>query len=542
MDKVHRQLRDILDKNSDVKRKLRALWTLHVTGGDDEQLLTSLMAHSNEYLRAWAIRLLCEDGEPSQNVLDRMATMARKGKSQLVRLHLASALQRLPLTLRWPIARALAGRVEDANDQNLPFMVWYGIEPLVHEDIEAFARLVLDSKIPAVTHDIARRIGSLPNPGEGLTVLADALINADTATRSTVLRGMAQGMVARRKLKAPKNWSRVVETLKSDPEAYRNALAVSLLFNDPTAVERLQRLATNTEAPVATRTNALQQLTDAHPAELDVWLVKQLEDEALQRGAIRGLARYANRSTPSDLLKRYPSFDEFAKQDALQTLASRPRWAKVLLDSVDQGRIDRRDLTSFTIRQIDNLNDKQLSERVRDIWGRIRPTSNEKKKVIAKYRKVLSVSLAGSDLSAGRALFAKHCGNCHKLFDAGGDRGPDITGAQRNNLDYLLENMIDPSGSVARAYQMHMLRLANGQVVTGLLGAETETTLTIRTLNEDIVTPKSEIEQRSISPQSLMPEKLLDELSKQELRNLVAYLQSIKQSPLPSGFKPPQDK
>ena len=187
------------------------------------------------------------------------------------------------------------------------------------------------------------------------------------------------------------------------------------------------------------------------------------------------------------------------------------------------------------------MSDKHLREQVEKLWGRVRPTSKEKLKVIAKYRKMLSVSLAGSDLSAGRAVFAKHCGACHKLFDDGGDRGPNITGAQRSNLDYLLENLIDPSSSVARDYQMHVLQLASGQVVTGLLGGETETTLTIRTLNEDIITPKSEIERRKLSEQSLMPEKLLDNLSKRELRNLIAYLQSSQQSPLPAGFKPSSD-
>jgi putative heme-binding domain-containing protein len=89
-----------------------------------------------------------------------------------------------------------------------------------------------------------------------------------------------------------------------------------------------------------------------------------------------------------------------------------------------------------------------------------------------------------ADRSAGRALFQKTCANCHKLFDAGGAIGPEITGAQRTNLDYLLENLIDPSAAVARDFQMQIIQTTGGRVITGLVVAESENAVTVQTLNE----------------------------------------------------------
>ena len=133
------------------------MWALHVTGGPDEQLLAKPLTDSHEYIRAWAIQLEAEDGEALKQTHARFVTMAETDSSQLVRLYLASALQRLPLEDRWEIAEKLVQHEEDQDDHNLPLMLWYGIEPLVPADKGRALKLASQSKIPLIRQHIARR-------------------------------------------------------------------------------------------------------------------------------------------------------------------------------------------------------------------------------------------------------------------------------------------------------------------------------------------------------------------------------------------------
>src|SRR5262249_24968577 len=110
---------------------------------------------------------------------------------------------------------------------------------------------------------------------------------------------------------------------------------------------------------------------------------------------------------------------------------------------------------------------------------------------------------------------------------------PELTGSQRANPDYVLENALDPSAVVAREYQVTIVEAKDGRVISGIVKQETDRALTLRTQNESLVVPKNEIEGRTLSPTSMMPEGLLDALSKEEVRDLIAYLASPSQVPLP---------
>ena len=102
--------------------------------------------------------------------------------------------------------------------------------------------------------------------------------------------------------------------------------------------------------------------------------------------------------------------------------------------------------------------------------------------------------------------------------------GPGLTGSQRSNLDYILENVLDPSAVVPREYQVNVIQLQDGRVINGIIKAETDKAITVRTANETIVVPKAEIESRAVSKLSMMPEGIFEKMTEQEVRDLVAYL------------------
>ena len=150
-------LEKILTENPDGTRKLRAIWALQSIGSLTEERRLALLTSPEEYIRAWAIQLSAEQGIPAAT-LSRFRELAATDPSPVVRLYLASALQRLPLAQRWDIALALGAHAEDATDQNIPLMLWYGIEPLAAADHDRAADLLVHCKIPLIRQDIARRI------------------------------------------------------------------------------------------------------------------------------------------------------------------------------------------------------------------------------------------------------------------------------------------------------------------------------------------------------------------------------------------------
>ena len=148
---------------------LRVVWLEHVTGTfEGNWAVTALdwKATKNDFLRAWTIQLVCEGNSPSEMVLEKLRDAAATDPSPVVRLYLASALQRIPLEKRWEIAEALISHEEDKDDHNLPLMYWYAIEPLIGSDTKRGAALVTRTKIPLLRQFIVRR-ATAPAPKLG---------------------------------------------------------------------------------------------------------------------------------------------------------------------------------------------------------------------------------------------------------------------------------------------------------------------------------------------------------------------------------------
>ncbi|WAC15278.1 PVC-type heme-binding CxxCH protein [Dyadobacter pollutisoli] len=159
--KVHKALKEILAKNPDETRKLRALWTLHVTKGLTEKELTDLLASDGEYVRSWAIQLLTEGKTVSPETLKRFVELAKTDNSSLVRLYLTSGMLRLDPSQRWDVLDALVQKVEDKDDHNLPLMVWYAAEPLAAIDMKRALQMAEKSKLPKILPYTIQRVEAI---------------------------------------------------------------------------------------------------------------------------------------------------------------------------------------------------------------------------------------------------------------------------------------------------------------------------------------------------------------------------------------------
>ncbi len=293
-------------------------------------------------------------------------------------------------------------------------------------------------------------------------------------------------------------------------------------------------MVTDKSADIASRITALKTLIEARPPELRAICEASLDTRDLDAVAVRGLALFDDKAIADKLAKRYRSLSVNARSATIDVLVARPAFASVLLKEIADGKIARTDLTAFHARQIKAFNNDDLTKQLTSAWGELRESAGDKQKLIADLKaKLTPAELAKANKSLGRVLFTGVCSSCHTMYGEGGKVGPDLTGSGRANLDYLLENIADPSGVVSAEYRMSIVTLKDGRVLSGVVRARTDRTLTLRMLTEEITVEKSEVTKEDVSPMSMMPEGLLLAFQPDQVRDLLAYLMHPTQVPLP---------
>ena len=530
-DDVSKQLVAMLREPSSPTLQLRALWALHAMNQTPDALLLEQMGSGQDVVRGWAVQLSLENKRPSPEILARLASLSQTDRSAWVRLALAAGLQRIPIADRWVIAENLVAHVEDAADVNLSLMIWYGTEPLVMEDVNRALDLLKQARIPLVRKFIARRIAATNQRG-GRDDLVRLLKDGNDGVKESILAGMVEALEGRKKVPQPAAWQEVYPKLtasRSD-EIRQKGRLLALIFGDPRALVELRKIVSDSQQSADARGQAIVALTQANDGQLPPLLRELLAEPAVRIAALRGLAAFNDDATPAAVLKNYQAFDLATRQEAISTLTARKNYAIFLLDAFEQHRIPAADLSAFHVQQLQNLNDAAISGRLEKVWGTFRPTSATRAALVARYKQQLTPTvLAGADRAKGRSVFNRTCAACHTLFDAGGKIGPELTGSQRSNLDYLLSNVLDPSSVVAKDYQMTLLVMANGRVISGIVKTDDEQRLSVQTATELITVVKNEIDSRDVMTNSMMPDGLLLPLGDVEVRDLMAYLMGATQ-------------
>ena len=354
----------------------------------------------------------------------------------------------------------------------------------------------------------------------------------DPAFQADLLKGMREGLAGQKNVPPPKGWSELAKELSHSPseKVRAEATTLGLIFGEKTALKTLQTTLLSNSANISERRNALQTLVEKQARGLAPILHQLLHEDPLRADALRGLAAFDHPETPAKILAIHPDLPAQEKTIAVATLASRKPYARALLKALTDGVVQREEIDVPTARQIEALGDPQTTAALEKHWGQLRPPLKDKEKRIAEFKKLLTPKyLSKADLSNGRRLYAGTCAACHKLYGIGGEIGPDITGSDRRNLDYVLDNVLDPNGAVSKDYQLHTLLLKDGRVVTGMVAAENKRSVTVKTASETLILSRQDIETHTVLPVSMMPPGLFDALKKKEVRDLVAYLATDQQ-------------
>ncbi|EDY21564.1 membrane-bound dehydrogenase domain protein [Chthoniobacter flavus Ellin428] len=523
---------------SSTEGQLRLLWALHVVDGLKDEDTLKLLKSEDQYVRSWAIQLACEKGQPSDKIVQAFGDLAHKDPSPIVRLSLDGAAQRIAPAQRWDIVAAIHQHGEDAGDHNLPLMAWYALEPMATADLHRALEIGVESKLPRTLEFTARRIATIGTP-EALGALAELLPKLDEESRQlAVLNGITAALKGQRTVPLPAGWPAVEAKFSQSKNTEVRGLtdALSLTFGSTRALDATRKIVVNPSASESDRHRALDALLGVKDKELPPVLFELLKDEALRAPAIRGLAAYADPKTPEALLGIYPNLPVAEKRDILLTLVSRATFAKALLTAIADNRLSARDISADIARQIRGLNQPDLTQELEKVWGTSRETPADKLAAQAKYKALIeNKNLPAPDPGHGRTIFTQTCGVCHTLFGSGGKIGPDLTGSNRADLDYLLHNIIDPNAEIPNAYRTTVMELKDGRTLVGIANQQDPKVVSIVMPNESLTIPRDEIKSINTLETSMMPEGLLTPWSDHDIRDLVSYLRSPTQVPLPPG-------
>ncbi len=351
----------------------------------------------------------------------------------------------------------------------------------------------------------------------------------NASVQAALLKGMLSGLEGRRNMTAPAGWSELAEKLSQSDDANVKDLATQLsqIFGDKNAQLKLLLVLKNTDSNTNDRRKALNSLLSQRSSDASKFLESLLDHPELRMDAIRGYAMVENPDAPSILLSRFKKFDPQQQKAVVETLASRKIYANALLLAFQNNKIKRDDIPVQVARSLSIT----LGVAFERVYGKIKSVGADREKQIAKYKKLITPeAIEKANSSRGRVLFNKTCASCHMLYGEGGKVGPDLTGSNRANLDYILLNSVDPSYDVPEGYRAELISTLDGLIITGVIAEEDGTKVVLKTAEQPrVVIAKEDIENRKTSDKSIMPDGQLDELTSEQVLDLIKYLRTTEQ-------------
>src|SRR5690606_12162377 len=245
-----------------------------------------------EYVRAWGIQLAAEDGSLTPGLRDRFLELARRDPSPVVRLYLASAAQRVPDDTAWPIVEALALHGEDAQDRNIPLLLWQTIAQRMPADVDRALALAESTLLPQIREWTYWFAATLE--GDPIERVVATLENAEPRLLHRRLASLWLAMEPRANIPMPDAWSRLAPGLLAhdDLKIRRLAERLAAAFGDTSMLPALRRTLADRDADREARRHAFDVLNRAQDPESLPLLLGLLDDPDFRSPALNLLARF----------------------------------------------------------------------------------------------------------------------------------------------------------------------------------------------------------------------------------------------------------
>ncbi len=529
-------LAELLSNRDDQRLALQGLWGIYVSGAFDDRLAASALASPHEYVRAWAIRLLGDQRNVPPTLLRELVRLAREDESATVRSQLACTAKRLPASEGLSIVAQLLAHDEDADDPYLPLLVWWAVEDKAVSDTSLVLEMARPAEVwhrPLMTRFLIERIvRRLFSERNDVTSAACALLLRTAAREGSVdaaLSGMLQALSGGKLEIVPVPLRDAVNEVVRAEAANPRAIELALRLGLPDAAPKAIRSLADRKTPAGDRLALITALGQTQTAEAIGSLLATLSDDspdAIKAAALSALGYHRDDAIADAVLEKFARFSVGTQARAVDLLASRPGWAVKLAEAVDRKALLPAAVPLDAVTRLRRYENDRLRALIEKHWGKVQiTTSFEKQGRIEAVSQLLTKGKG--DAARGRALFEKSCATCHKLHGAGTAIGPDLTAGERKDRNLLVRNIVDPNSVMRQEFIPQIAVTKSGQVLTGLLAESTPETITLLDAkNQRTVLKRSDLEELTESSTSLMPEKLLDELTEQQIRDLIAYVQA----------------
>ena len=525
-----------LVNSAEGQSSLEALWALNLLGGLTEELSAKWLTHSDSRIRRWVARLIGDGKTASGSLATALSDLAISETDVQVRVQLASTAKRLPAAVAMGIIDGLVHHPEDIKDPHQPLMIWWALEAQAETgraEIASWLSRPEPWANPIVKEWLLARLmkryaiaGGPVNFASCEMLLQHA---PDETTKSKLLEALQSAFEG---IPMPTLPESLTQALKSYSATLGDSgLVLRLKSGDATALVEAQRAVLDSKLPGGVRAELVRQLGAGGDRAVVGTLIKILgldQESALKRVSLQALARFDDDAIPSGIIARYGSTlpaEHGVRSTAERVLAGRLKWASLMMDEVDKAVIKSRDLGSDVVQLMLEHKDPVLNARIQKYWPGIVAGSGGIDLGAESLRiKGVLAGAKGSE-GAGKVLFTARCAICHQLFGEGMKIGPDLTGYERQNLDFWIPSMVNPSLELREGYLNYVASMKDGRKVIGLMQDQSPRTVTLRDLAGQVsLLDRAEMETLEASPISLMPPGLVVGMSDQELRDLFAYL------------------
>jgi putative membrane-bound dehydrogenase-like protein len=534
--------------------------------------LVAALAHGNGWHRDTAVRLLCERRDPA--AIGLLTNMVNNARNPLARLHAMGTLEALGGVSESLVLKALrdtdpAIRVRAlflcerlVPDGLISEPLWNQLR-LMTEDFSADVRYRLALMLGQFRHQgrpqllaqmLQRAVGDpwmqtaiFSSLGEGagecFVALANDGITLNNSAGLDVLRRLALMIGTQGSMDEV---SRVLDWLdRTASDGRQTATYVlagglgqglrrtgsSLTMVDPG--HRLDRvyaqafsMSVDYKVPAPMRLHAIRMLGGTSYPFMDLadWylmLVDGKESLAVQSAAITTLASYTDPRILTTLMARFPSFSPDLRKQTVATLLGRVERLNTVLDEIEAGRIRLEDLNSAQINLLRTDSDPSVRQRALRLFG---PLTSHRPAVLDSFAAALRLA---ADRNNGRELFQARCANCHGSGGNGRNFGPDLSAMRALSRDRLLSGIIEPNAELNPQYLTYVVETKAGQLRAGLVQRQNSKTVILSVLNdEDVVLPRSNIQDMRPQPWSLMPDGLEVGLTPKAMADILEYILS----------------
>jgi putative membrane-bound dehydrogenase-like protein len=534
--------------------------------------LVATLEHPNGWHRDTAARLLYERRDKSAVPL--LEKLASQSPQPLARMHALHALEGLGAVSESVVLPRLSDDTPGVREHAIRLS-----EKLAGESRPIQARLLAmtDDENLRVRYQLAFSLGELPASAERNAALVKLLKRdlADGYVRVAVLSSLGEG--AGQALKTLAGDQGVLETKEGRdtlaalaaqigkqqrPEDITQTLAAlsALAKADspvlPTIVQRLAvrggtklaeqvaaatggkaetllrsllaaaaKRAADESAPLKARVAAIEQLRMAafvDQGELLASLLAPAVPAELQAAALATLASFDAPAVADVIIQHFAALSPRLKGQATDILLSRPAWTLALLSAIETGQISTGDIDPVKLKLLAEHRNATIRTRASKLLASSQ--LGRRTDVVNAYRSVLEMK---GDAERGKQIFTKTCAACHKVQGLGNDIGPNLAAMKARGPEAILVNVLDPNREVNPQYLNYSLLTLDGRQLTGLIAAETATSLTLRRADNATDTVlRIDIDQLKSTGMSLMPEGLEKQIDPQGMADLLEFLRS----------------